>query len=134
MNSTYVDDGILQYRTTVGSVDCALAHAFSRFVVVFEIPTCMSLVVVESRSVVTFVEVLEDGREYFGCLVWDLDSFAVRLKELRPTGFGEVGALAKDVFMGGEESLLSSDCDGDDSGVEVSAAISARVRTTWMRE
>lgn len=131
--STHVDDGILQYRSTIGSVDCALAHAFSRVVDVFEIPTRMSLVVVESRSVVAFIEVLENGREYFGCLIWDLDSFAVRLEELRPTGFGKVGALTKDVFMGGEEPLLRSDCDRDDGGVEVSVARSTHVRTN-MRE
>lgn len=36
--------------------------------------------------------------------------------------------------MGGEESLLRSDCDRDDSGVEVSSAGSVHARTTWMRE
>lgn len=133
MDIAYIYDSVLQYRSTVGSVDCALAHAFTRVVIVFEIPTCMSLVVVKPRSVVAFIEVLEDCREYFRCLVWDFDSLAVRFEELRPTGLGKVGALAKDVFMGGEESLLRSDCDRDDSGIEVSVARSTHVRRN-MRE
>lgn len=43
-----------------------------------------------------------------------LDAFVGRLEELRSARLGEVGRLAEDVVMGGEEALGWSDGDGDD--------------------
>lgn len=53
----------------------------------------------------------------------ELDAFVRRFEELCSTRLGEVGGLAEDVFMGGEEALGWSDGDGDDGGIQWSGRV-----------
>jgi hypothetical protein len=62
-----------------------------RAVLVVQEPTASLFIVVDVRSVVTLVEILEDGGEYFGGFVGKFDAFASRLEELRPDDVGEKG-------------------------------------------
>lgn len=53
----------------------------------------------------------------------ELDAFVRRFEELCSTRLGEVGGLAEDVFMGGEEALGWSDGNGDDGGIQWSERV-----------
>ena len=85
----------------------------------FELPRISALVVEEAGVVVAFVEVFEDGGEDFGELFGEVDSFGGGLEELAAADGGEEGGVGEDVFVGGEETLLGADAEGDDGGGQV---------------
>ena len=109
---TYIDDSILQHRSTHSpNAHDVLAHTCS---IVVEEPAGALLVVCDLGRVVALVQELEDGGEDLGLLVRQVDAFAGCLEELRPAGLGEVGRFAENVFVGGEEAGGWADRDGDD--------------------
>ena len=63
----------------------------------------------ETRVVIAFVEVFEDGREDFRFFIGKGDSFGRSFEELSTAGGREEGGDAEDVFVGCEESLLAAD-------------------------
>lgn len=81
---------------------------------VLQVPSVAFPVVLQARVVVTLVQVFEDGAEDFGFLVWQLDTPVCRLEELRAAGLVEEGRIGQDVLVGGEETLVAADGDGDD--------------------
>ena len=112
---TYVNDRIFQHhdRNPV-HVDGALRRpGCIRASGVFQRPAASPLVKLEPRVVVAFVEIFENRRKDFGLVLGQINAFG-RLKELRSAKLSKVRAVAKDVFVGGEESLLAADAERDD--------------------
>ena len=63
--------------------------------------------------VIPFVEVFEDGGEDFRLFVRKIDLLALGLVELPSAGRLEKRREAEDIFVSGEEALLSSDDERD---------------------
>lgn len=108
---TYVNNRILQYRPARrvddrlnGSV--AISH-------IFQIPTIPPLVVLKSRKVVAFVEILENARENFRFFIWQVDSLVRRLEELVTTCGLEERRMGKNIFVSSEETLFTTDAKSD---------------------
>jgi hypothetical protein len=114
---TYVDDGIPQDHSAVCRLNAIIVGI--RTVLVLQEPTASLLIIVDGRSVVALVEILEDGGEDFGGFVGEFDAFAGGLEELCPDDVGEEGRFVEDAFVSGEESLFGADADGHDGGVGV---------------
>ena len=100
-------------------VDCRLRILLRRH---FELPRISTLVVEEAGIVVAFIEVLEHGGKDFGEFFGQVDSFGGGLEELAAADGGEEGGIGEDVFVGGEEALLSADAEGDDGRGKVAGA------------
>lgn len=109
MESTYVDDGVLEDHAHAVDVDGDLALAG-----VLETPAVPLLVMLQTGVVVALVEVLEDGREDLGLLIRKVDPPGRRVEELALADGLEVGRVAEDVLVGSEEALVPADADGDD--------------------
>lgn len=107
-----IDDSVFQDRTET-SLDYSLVDAVA-VAAVLEIPAVSSLVVLKSRVVVAFVEILENGGENFRLFVGKLDAFVGGLEELIAAGRLEEGRVAQDVFVRCEETLLPSNGECDD--------------------
>ena len=86
------------------------------WVCVFKLPCILTLVVEETRVVVAFVEVFEDGGEDLGDLFGEGDSFGGGLEELAAADCSEEGGGGEDVFVGGEETLFRADTECDNGG------------------
>jgi hypothetical protein len=114
---THVDDGIPQDHGAVCRLNAVVVGI--RAVLVLQEPTASLLIIVDGRSVVAFVEILEYGGEDFSSFIRKLDAFASRLEELRPDDIGEEGRFVEDAFVSGEESLFGADANGHDGGVGV---------------
>ena len=119
-----VHQGVLEQRLAATHVvDRRLPVALRRL---FKLPRVAPLVVEEARVVVAFVEVFEDGGEDLGELFGEVDPFGAGLEELAAADGGEEGGGGEDVFVGGEESLVDADAQGDDWGCQV-AGVEAMV-------
>ena len=88
----------------------------------FQLPGISPLVVLETRVVVAFVEVLEDGGEDLGEFFGQVDSFGGGFEELAAADGGEEGGGGEDVFVAGEQSLLGTDAESDDGRSQVAVA------------
>lgn len=83
--------------------------------IIFEIPAAALFVVFQTRVVVAFVKVFEDGGEDFGFLIRKVNSFVGWFEELTAAGSLEPWRVGKNIFMCCEEALLTADRDGNDS-------------------
>lgn len=80
---------------------------------VFEFPGILPLIVEELGRVISFVEILEDGGEYFGLFIRQIDSTCGAVIELPFESGPEIGRAAQNVFVAGKESLLWANAKGD---------------------
>ncbi len=116
--STYVDDSVLEYSNpNIVEKDSRLGHATA----VLKLPVIPLLVELEFRSVVSFVEILENAGEDFRLFVRKVDPTSRGLEELASTETLEVRRVAQDVLMGSEETLLTADTERYDGTGEGSA-------------
>jgi len=116
MGEPYVDYSVLEYLHAEAVVVHRRLDAAARGVVggVFELVAVAPLVVLEPRVVVPLVQVLEHGGEDLGLVVGQVDPLRAGLEELAAADCLEPGRVAQDVFVGGEETLLAADAEGDD--------------------
>ena len=89
-------------------------------VIALDLPCVPTLVVDQSRRVVTLVQVLEDGREDLGLLIRQGDALPRGLHVLRAKGRSQDGRLHQDFLMGGKDASLAADDQGDDGRVAMS--------------
>jgi len=80
-----------------------------------------ALVLNKAWIVITFVQILEDAREYFGLLVGQVDATIGRIEELGVQDLSEVWRMTEDIFMAGEEPLDGANNDCDDGGCQAGA-------------
>lgn len=100
-----MEDGRLALPTIIVDASCIL-----------QFTAIATLVLQKPRVVVALVEVLEDAGEDFGLLVGQVNPFVVGFEELAATVGCEERGDAEDVFVGGKETLLRADADGDYCG------------------
>jgi hypothetical protein len=109
-----VDGRVLQQLALDGVVvDGGLGPAI--LAGLFQLPRVPLLVVHQARVVVALVEELEDGREDFGFFVGQRDLLGLRVHQLVLQDALEEGRSTQDVLVGGEDPLLLTDDEGDDS-------------------
>lgn len=92
----------------------------------FQFPRVSALAVHEPREVVALVQIFEHGREDLWRLIWQSDTPGRGVARLRVVveEVGKVGRSGQDILMGGENSLLVADEEGDDGA---DAAVSGDV-------
>ena len=76
------------------------------------------LIVSQVRRIVSFVQVLQYGREDFWVFVGKFDAFVCSFEELCSTGLCKVRRFTEDVFVGCEETLCWTNHYRNDGGVE----------------
>lgn len=129
-----LDGGVLQDGSSIKLVDdgrlgAAIVRRRRRRRSILQQPDVATFVVYETRVVVALVEVLEDGGKDLRVLLGQADALVVGLEELAAAAGSEERGETEDLFVGGEETLLGADTEGDDgrsqiAGRESSSAIS----------
>jgi hypothetical protein len=93
---TYIDNGILQHNypnsiAVHSALDCASPCGL--VLRILELPAVSTFVKLQTRIVISLVQVLEHARKDLGLVVWQVDSL-VRLVELSLAERREVGTVA----------------------------------------
>lgn len=86
---------------------------------VFQLPSVSTLIVEETRVVVAFVEVFEDGGENLGELFGEIDSLGGGFEELPTANGSEEWRFRESVFVSSEKTLLRADAESDDGRGQV---------------
>ena len=90
---------------------------------VFEFPRVSTFVEEQAGVIVAFVEVFEDGGEYFGDLFGQIDSLGGGLEKLTAADGGEERRCGEDVLMSCEEALLRADTEGNDGRSQIATRV-----------
>jgi hypothetical protein len=118
--SRTVNDSILEKITIhTTMIDSALDCSTLFFSSGFNLPRVASLVVHQTRVVVTLVEILEHRAKDLGLLVGKGDALGGGVHVPVSKSVAEEGAAAEDVFVGGKEALFSTDDECDDGRSQV---------------
>lgn len=84
--------------------------------ILFQLPRVALLAVHQPRIVVALVQVLENGREDLGFFIGQRDLLVLRVHHLVLEHALEERGSAEDILVGGENPLLLTYDEGDDSG------------------
>jgi hypothetical protein len=103
MDEACINDRILQHRPIHAVL--VKSDLAARVLNILQVPARTLLIEGNLRSIIAFVEVFEDGGEDLWLFVGQLDAFARCLEELCTALLCEVGGLAQNVFVRGEETL-----------------------------
>lgn len=118
--SRTVNDSILEKITVHATmIDGALDGSTLFFSRGLNLPRVASLVVHQTRVVVTLVEILEDRAKDLGLLVGKGDALGGGVHVPVSKSVAEEGAAAEDVFVSCKEALFSTDDESDDGRSQV---------------
>lgn len=113
--SSAIDDCVLE-KVAIGSMVIDGRLSATIILKLFDLPRVSLLVVDQARIVVPFVHVLQDGGEDFRFLISQVDALVVRRVcihvHVRQVAL-EPRRCTQDIFVGGEDALVSSDNEGD---------------------
>lgn len=118
--SRTVNDSILEKITIhTTMIDSALDCSTLFFSSGLNLPRVASLVVHQTRVVVTLVEILEHRAKDLGLLVGKGDALGGGVHVPVSKSVAEEGAATEDVFVSGKEALFSTDDESDDGRSQV---------------